>query len=48
MSGVSDVDVMHCRICDKKTKHESDWQSEQPNQLWIKCTECQHSETVHI
>lgn len=40
MVGVYDKAELFCNKCNKRTIHETGWESEDPEALWTKCTEC--------
>jgi len=40
MVGVYDYAKLYCRTCKTQTKHETGWESEDPDVLWTKCTIC--------
>jgi len=46
MVGVNDKAIFYCHKCKQKTEHETDWESEEPNSLYIVCTVCRTSRTV--
>lgn len=40
MVGVYDEAELYCHKCEKRTTHETGWESEEPDALWAKCKVC--------
>lgn len=47
MVGVADKADLHCPKCKKKTPHETHWEGEAPNELYVVCKVCNTARTIY-